>query len=839
MLGLNLFKHGEMATSNEKIKFAAQMLKQIFILIFFIPNLMLAQTLKGIVTDKNNAPIEAVNVSVIGKQMGSSTNEKGEYQLHLKANRSFVISFTFIGYQPIKIRIPMLKMGQDYVLNQQMIKQSFIKEEIIIQDKQSRKKILSRIKPKHAAIIPSSIGGVEALLKTLPGVSSANELSAQYSVRGGNFDENLVYVNGIEVYRPFLVRSGQQEGLSFINPDLVGSILFSAGGFDAKYGDKMSSVLDIKYKTPKRFGASANFSLLGGSAHFEGKSKNNRFSFLTGIRRKTTQYILGSLDTEADYKPVFTDIQTFINYEIGTDWSVSFLGNISNNTYQMVPKNRDTEFGTLNEALKLTIYFDGQEIDTYKTYFGALSSSYHPNDKLQLKFTTSAFRTLEQENFDIMGQYWLYQLDNSLGSDNFGDVKYDRGVGTYINHARNSLNATVLNFQHSGIFNSKEANIQWGFRVQKEEIEDKISEWNLIDSAGFTLPHTPDSVGYENPVLQAPLIVSVNDLLKTTIHLSSFRNSAYLQYSKDIGNFSLTSGFRGNYWSFNEELVLSPRVSLAYIPNWEKDVVFKAAAGIYYQPTFYKELRDFEGNINRDIKAQKSIHYIVGADYLFYSWGRPFKWVSEIYYKQLENLIPYKVDNVRIRYLSNEIANGYATGIDMKINGEFVPGIESWASMSVLKTEEDIVGDYYTDANGNEKEAGYIPRPTDQRVNFSLFFQDYIPRNPSYKMHLNLVYGTGLTFGPPKSEKHQDILRIPPYRRVDIGFSKEIIKEGERKKGFFKHFNSIWLSLEVFNLLQINNTVSYLWVSDVSGRQYAVPNYLTARQINAKLIFSF
>jgi len=837
--GLLLFRPGKMAISNEKIdKFADQMLKRILILIFCLPTLLLAQTLKGTVTDKNNAPIEAVNVSVIGKQMGSSTNEKGEYQLHLKANRSFVISFTFIGYKPIKIRIPMLKMGQDYVLNQQMIKQSFIKEEIIIQDKQSRKKTLSRIKPKHAAIIPSSIGGVEALLKTLPGVSSANELSAQYSVRGGNFDENLVYVNGIEVYRPFLVRSGQQEGLSFINPDLVGSILFSAGGFDAKYGDKMSSVLDIKYKTPKRFGASANFSLLGGSAHFEGKSKNNRFSFLTGIRRKTTQYILGSLDTEADYKPVFTDIQTFINYEIGTDWSVSFLGNISNNTYQMVPKNRDTEFGTLNEALKLTIYFDGQEIDTYKTYFGALSSSYHPNDKLQLKFTTSAFRTLEQENFDIMGQYWLYQLDNSLGSDNFGDVKYDRGVGTYINHARNSLTATVLNFQHGGIFNSKEANIQWGFRVQKEEIEDKISEWNLIDSAGFTLPHTPDSVGYD-PVLQAPLIVSVNDLLKTTIHLSSFRNSAYLQYSKDIGNFSLTSGFRGNYWSFNEELVLSPRVSLAYIPNWEKDVVFKAAAGIYYQPAFYKELRDFEGNINREIKAQKSIHYIVGADYLFYSWGRPFKWVSEIYYKQLENLIPYKVDNVRIRYLSNEIANGYATGIDMKINGEFVPGIESWVSMSVMKTEEDIVGDYYTDENGNQKEAGFIPRPTDQRVNFSLFFQDYIPRNPSYKMHLNLVYGTGLTFGPPKSEKHQDILRIPPYRRVDIGFSKEIIKEGERKKGFFKHFNSIWLSLEVFNLLQINNTVSYLWVSDVSGRQYAVPNYLTARQINAKLIFSF
>ena len=829
-----------MAISNEKIdKFADQMLKRILILIFCLPTLLLAQTLKGTVTDKNNRPIEAVNIAIVGGSEGTSTNNFGEYILNIRPNRSFVISFTFIGYQPIKIRIPMLKTEQEYVLNQQMVLQSYIKDEIIINDKQSRKKALTRIKPKHAVIIPSANSGIEALLKTLPGVSSANELSAQYSVRGGNFDENLVYVNDIEVYRPFLVRSGQQEGLSFINPDLVGSILFSAGGFDAKYGDKMSSVLDIKYKTPKRFAASANLSLLGGSAHFEGTSKNNRFSFLTGIRRKTTQYILGSLDTEADYKPIFTDVQSFLKFDISTSWSVSFLGNISNNTYQMIPKNRDTEFGTLNEALKLTIYFDGQEIDTYKTYFSALSSSFHPNDKLQLKFTTSAFRTFERENFDIMGQYWLYQLDNSFGSDNFGDVKYDRGVGTYINHARNSLNATVMNFQHSGIFHKNKATINWGFTLQREEIEDKISEWNLIDSAGFTLPHTPDSVGYETPILQPPLIVSVNDLLKTSIYLESYRNSAYLQYSKDLGNFSLTSGFRGNYWTFNEELILSPRVSLAYVPNWEKDVVFRGAVGIYYQPAFYKELRDFEGNINRDIKAQKSTHYIVGSDYLFYGWGRPFKWVSEIYYKQLENLIPYKVDNVRIRYLSNEIANGYATGIDMKINGEFVPEIESWVSMSVMKTEEDIVGDYYTDENGNQKEAGFIPRPTDQRVNFSLFFQDYIPRNPSYKMHLNLVYGTGLTFGPPKSEKQQDILRIPPYRRVDIGFSKEIIKEGERKKGFFKHFNSIWLSLEVFNLLQINNTVSYLWVSDISGRQYAVPNYLTARQINAKLIFSF
>jgi hypothetical protein len=815
------------------------MLKRLFIFFFLFPHLLFSQTLKGVVTDEKNLPIEAVNVSVMGKQIGTSTNEKGAYLLQLKANRSYLISFTFIGYETVKIRIPMLKKRQEYVLNQQLITKSFIKNEIIVEDKQSRKKTLTRIKPKHAAVIPNSSGGVEALLKTLPGVSSANELSSQYSVRGGNFDENLVYVNGIEVYRPFLVRSGQQEGLSFINPDMVRSILFSAGGFEAKYGDKMSSVLDIKYKKPKKFGASLNMSLLGGSAHFEGSSKNNRFSFITGIRSKTTEYILGSLDTEAEYKPTFTDIQTFLKYDISSDWDINFLGNISNNTYTMTPQKRDTEFGTLNEALKLTIFFDGQEIDEYNTFFGALSSSYHPNKKLDLKFTASAFSTFEQENFDIMGQYWLYQLDNSLGSESFGDVKFDRGVGTYINHARNSLNASVMNFQHSGKYNTKDTELAWGLRMQREEIEDKISEWNLIDSAGFTLPHTPDSAGYTNPNLQPQLIVSVNDLLKTQINLSSYRNSGYVQFSKDIGNFSLTSGVRGNYWTFNEEFILSPRLTLAYIPNWEKDVVFRGASGVYYQPAFYKELRDFDGSINRDIKAQKSTHFILGTDYLFYAWGRPFKWVSELYYKQLENLIPYKVDNVRIRYLPFETSNGYASGIDMKVNGEFVPGIESWASLSFMKTEEDIVGDYYTDANGNRQEAGYIPRPTDQRVNFALYFQDYIPKNPSYKMHLNLVYGTGLTFGPPKSEKYQDILRIPAYRRVDIGFSKELIKEGEKKSGFFRHFDAIWLSLEVFNLLQINNTVSYLWVSDVSGRQYAVPNYLTARQINAKLILSF
>jgi hypothetical protein len=503
----------------------------------------------------------------------------------------------------------------------------------------------------------------------------------------------------------------------------------------------------------------------------------------------------------------------------------------------MVPKNRDTDFGTINEALKLRIYFEGQEVDKYETYFGALSTSYQPNTQLQLQFTTSAFQTFEQENFDILGEYWLYQLENNLGSDEFGDIAFDRGVGKYINHARNSLSARVINFSHRGNYNQDALKVDWGFRMQKEDIEDKISEWNLIDSAFFNFPHPADSIGLpSNPNQQ----IVMSELLKTQINLSSYRNSGYMQVSKDIGNLTINAGTRGSYWTYNEELLLSPRASLAYAPIWKKDVVFRAATGIYYQSPFYRELRTPKGTLNRNIKAQKSTHYVLAADYLFYKWGRPFKWITEVYYKDLENLIPYKVDNVRIQYLANDLSNGYATGIDIKVNGEFVPGVESWASLSVMKTAEDIVGDTRLEENGNTVEVGYIPRPTDQRVNFSMFFQDYIPNKPNYKMHLNLVYGTGLPFGPPDGEKHQDVLRIPDYRRVDIGFSAVLKSENKQSKiKWLKPFKSIWISAEVFNLLDINNTVSYLWVADVSGREYAVPNYLTARQLNAKLIFKF
>ena len=807
----------------------------LFTLISFLE--VVAQTINGTITDIENLPLDLVNISVQNKSNGVTSDIEGNFSIQISPNRSNIILFSFIGYQTEKIRIPMLKNGQNYSLNVVLKPSNTILEDIIVKDKKSRKDNLSRIKTKHVQVLPGNNGGIEAILKTLPGVSSANELSSQYSVRGGNFDENLVYVNGIEVYRPFLIHSGQQEGLSFINSDMVGSILFSAGGFAAKYGDKMSSVLDITYKKPKENKGSISLSLLGGSAHYQGVSKNQRLNYILGFRNKTNQYLLNSLDTEADYKPNFSDFQTYINYKLDSDWEISFLGNISKNEYLMKPKNRQTDFGTFNEALRLTIFFEGQESDQYETFFGAFSSKYNPNTNLQLQFTTSAFKTFEQENFDILGEYWLYQLDNNLGSDDFGDVAFDRGVGKYINHARNSLDASVINFSHNGTLARNEIEIDWGIRVQKEEINDKISEWSLIDSAGYTLPHPQDSIGLPSNSNQQ---ITLFDVIKTDIKLSNWRNSGFIQFSKDYNNLTLNAGTRSSFWTFNKELLLSPRASIALAPLWKKDIVFRLATGVYYQAPFYRELRYPDGTLNNNIKSQKSIHYVFGTDYLFYQWGRPFKFITELYYKNLSNLIPYKVDNVRIQYLAENNSNGYASGIDFKINGEFVSGVESWASLSIMKTEEDIVGDSYEDINGQLIYPGYIPRPTDQRVNFSLFFQDYIPGNLNYKMHLNMIYGSGLPFGPPKSEKFEDILRIPDYRRVDIGFSAILKSEGKKSKIKFLNFlESAWISAEVFNLLDINNTVSYLWVTDVSSRQYAVPNYLTSRQLNFKLLLSF
>ena len=782
--------------------------------------------------------IEGVNVSIIGSSIGTSTNKEGNYSLAVSANRKQSIAFSYIGFNTEKIELPMLKKGQDHILNIELNTSHIKIDDVNIEDEQIRNSTFDKVDSKHISVLPTSNGGVEGLIKTLPGVSSSNELSSQYNVRGGNFDENLVYVNGIEVYRPFLIRSGQQEGLSFVNSDLVNSIKFSAGGFAAQYGNKMSSVLDITYKKPTEFGGSATMSLLGANLHIEGVNKSKRFSYLVGARKKSTKYVLNSLDTQGEYNPDFSDIQTYLNYKLNNKWSISYLGNYSKNTYHHIPQNRETRFGTISVPLEVRIFFEGQEIDEYETFFNAINISCQPSENTNLNFTASTFRTYEKETFDILGQYWLYELENDLGSENFGEATFNRGVGTHLNHARNYLRASVHSLQHSGLYTKDDLEFRWGLKTQSERIQDVLNEWTLIDSAGFSLPHPADYLAEE---LQEPESFDLEDVLKTEASLHSYRHTAYMQLQQTIERLTLNAGVRGSYWDLNEEYLVSPRASIAYRPLWDKDIVFRASSGVYYQSPFYRELRDLEGQLNRDLKAQKSTHFIIGSDYNFNIWQRPFKLVSEIYYKDLDNLIPYEIENVRIRYYAENSASGYAKGLDIRLNGEFVKGMESWASLSIMKTAADIENDYYTDDNGTIREIGYYARPADQRVNFSLFFQDYLPKMPHFKMHLNLIYGSGYPLRAPDTHKGEYDFRMPDYKRIDIGFSIVLKKEGEKKKVFnpLNFTKTAWISLEAFNLLDIDNTVSYLWIQDVSGTQFAVPNYLTSRQLNLKLHLSF
>jgi hypothetical protein len=745
-----------------------------------------------------------------------------------------VIAYSMIGYQMVEKTITATeeqRINIDVVLRQ--IDQEI--GEVQVTEHRRKKTNMDRIDAKYlTSITDAGTGGVEALIKTLPGVSTNNELSSQYSVRGGNFDENLVYVNDIEVYRPMLIRAGQQEGMSFINSDMVSSIEFSAGGFDAKYGDKMSSVLDIKYRKPTEFAGSASVSLLGGSLQLEDLSKNGKFSHITGIRYKTNRYLLGTLDEKGEYNPRFIDAQTYLTYKFSSAFDVSFLGNVAQNQYNFIPQTRKTSFGTWNQAYNATVYFEGQEVDKFATVTGALVANYHPGDRLNMKFIASAFHSKEEETYDIKGDYYLNELERNLGSDNLGDSVLNIGIGTFINHARNYLDATVYSFEHKGAYNSESHLLNWGIKAQFEMIDDKMNEWVLRDSTGYSLPHKQfdPSKPYDPNAKQELRLYSTTN---TDHSMSSARFTAYVQDTYQIpinkGALYATGGIRAQYWSFSDEFLLSPRGAFRYYPDWDANFVFHLSGGVYTQPAFYKELKDRNGLIYPNTKAQRSTQVLFGTDYIFRAWDRPFKFSSEAYFKVMKNLTPYQIDNVRIRYLPNQTANGYATGMDMKVNGEFVSGIESWASLSVMKTEEDILKDGH----------GYIPRPTDQRFNFSVFFQDYFPGNPTWKMNLTAFYGSRLPTGPPNSERYMDQFRIPPYRRIDLGFSKVLINQ-DHKDFRYKAFNSIkdmWLSLEVFNLLGINNTISYLWVANNTGDLFGVPNYLTKRKVNLKLTVKF
>jgi hypothetical protein len=816
----------------------------------------------GRITDVGNQPLPLVNIAIAGQPGGTVSANDGSWLLKVPADKEITLVFTFVGFNTEKVKIR-LKPGERYEINRRLVESTTQLPDFVVEDKQIRYSNLNTLDPKLSALIPSASGGIEALLKTFSGVSSNNELSSQYSVRGGNYDENLVYVNDVEIYKPFLIRSGQQEGLSFLNSDLVASILFSAGGFEPRYGDKMSSVLDIRYKRPTRVAGSVSGSLLGASMHLEGSSKDRRFMYLMGFRQKSNQYILKSLETKGDYKPSFTDLQGMLMYEVNPRLEFSFLGNYARNYYRIVPVTRETSFGTINEALQLRVYFDGSETDRFINYLGAFTTNYKPSENVSLKLILSSFQTIESETFDIMGQYWIGQLETDQGSDSFGEALETKGVGTYLNHARNYLDAVVSTAEHRGTITRPASATNWGLRFQHEIINDRLNEWNMNDSAGYTLPShqgIPGEAGNQSNI-------TLQDVVKTTINLSSNRLSGFVQHGWDAqgnsGQWSFVLGTRFNYWDLNRQFLLSPRGSVSFKPEWESDIVFRFSSGLYYQPPFYRELRNKNGEINKSLKAQSSLHFVAGSDFNFKAWNRPFKFVAEAYYKYLDNLIPYEIDNVRIRYFATNSARGYATGLDLKVNGEFVKGVESWASMSLMSTREDLEGDTYINYYNDEGERiipgyttnnvvadsavisrGSMPRPTDQWLTFGLFFQDYLPKNPTFKMNLSLLFGTGLPYSPPGSVRGRNARRMPSFRRVDIGFSKQIAGRSRDNgqtnlKGFMRHVDDIWISLEVLNLLQVSNTISYLWVKDVNNRQYAVPNYLTPRQLNLKISVQF
>ena len=810
------------------------------ILVFFIfsvNSLIFAQsaTVKGVILDKKNQAVENVNVSCQG--VGVQSNANGFYSLSVPANRKVGVVFSHISLKRATVTLT-LKSNEEYEFNLVMSEQEEQMGEIVIQGN-NKKRIqgITSIEPEIIRRIPGANAGVENILKSLPGVNSNNELSTQYAVRGGNYDENLVYVNEIEVYRPFLIRSGQQEGLSFTNTDLVQNIDFSAGGFQAKFGDKLSSVLDITYRKPTKFGATLEASFLGGSLAVDVVSKNKKWSAITGVRYRNNSLLVKSQETETNYTPTFADVQTNVNYNASAKWQWSFLGNISQNKYQYQPLTRQTNFGTIDNPMALLIYYEGQEKDKYNTYFGAVKSTFVASEKSTYKIIASAYHTQEQEYFDILAQYRLGEVDANIGSETFGDVAFSKGIGGQLNHARNDLDALIVNTELKGLHNWKKNQLEWGIKYTRESIRDRVVEWEVIDSAGFSINPPKFLPKNDQPYSSyiGPLVPYQN--VRATNYVTINRFSGYAQWNRK-GNFGtnevwFNAGFRMHQWQVetynttgDSQITFSPRAQFTLKPNWKKDMFFRLSGGLYHQPPFYRELRDADGAVQANVKAQQAIHIVLSNDYNFKMWNRPFKMVSELYYKSLSDVNPYTLDNVRIRYAAANNAKGYAQGFDFRMNGEFVPGTESWISFGYLKTEE------------NSDNKGYISRPTDQRLKFGLLFQDYMPRIPTVKLYLNLVYNTGLPGGSPSyADPYLYQNRLRDYRRADIGFSKVIIDgKNTSTKRWLKNVKELALGLEIFNLFNNQNAITNTWVRDVySKTQFAIPNYMTNRVFSVKL----
>lgn len=767
-------------------------------------------TLQGKVTDSNMSPVELATVSVIEQGKMTMTNLKGEFSIQLRSADSVVVRFSMVGYKT-KTRVLRRPRGKQTLLIQLYDDNQLAG--ITVTEKKRQTGSTQQLETKDIKNTPSVTGNaVEELIQSQAGVSTHSELSSQYNVRGGSFDENSVYINNVEIYRPFLVRSGQQEGLSIINPDMVESIGFSTGGFEARYGDKMSSVLDIKYKKPKKFEANVAANLLGASA-FVGFS-TKKFSWSNGIRYKTNKYLLGSLDTKGEYQPNFLDYQTYLTYEPTKNWSIEVIGDISENHYNFYPEDRETKFGTMENVKSFKVFFDGQEKDVFRTYFGSLSISRKFGEKTKLSLIASTFHTNEQERYDIQGQYWLTQTETSE----------NLGVGTYMEHARNYLKATVKSIKFALEHKTKKHDIQAGLTYRIENITEDSKEYEMRDSSGYSIPHTGEDL-YMIYSLKAKNTLDANRL--ETYIQDTWRFSSKGEHTF----FTLNYGIRFSHWNFNKESIISPRISLGIVPAFNHDVTMRFATGIYYQAPFYKELRDTTtingityATLNNKIKSQRSIHFIAGFDYRFKMKDRPYKFTAEAYYKALSNLVPYTVDNVKIVYDASQQCSGHAMGLDLKLYGEFVPGTDSWVSLSLMNTRINI--------NGKS-----IPLPTDQRYSLNLFFTDYFPGTDRWRMSLKLAFADGLPFGAPHRQLDEQPFRAPAYKRADIGMSYRLLnnEKGDRKS----IFKNIWLGIDCLNLLGINNVNSYYWITDVTNQQYAVPNYLTGRQINIKASFEF
>lgn len=791
---------------------------------------------KGTVLDAQNHPVSNVTISFSGHS--TQSNENGYYAIKVPINKKVNLVFSHLTYKKATIAL-LLKNSSDYELNLVLSENAEQIGEIqVTKDKKSQIQGVVTISPEVIKKMPGANSGIENVLKTLAGVNSNNEMSTQYSVRGGNYDENLVYVNDVEIYRPFLIRSGQQEGLSFVNSDLVQNINFSAGGFQAKYGDKLSSVLDISYRNPNQFGAAFEASFLGGSLALDLVSKNKKWSSVTGVRYRNNSLLVNSQETQTNYKPTFVDVQTNVNYIASDKWEWSFLGNISQNKYNYQPIIRKTRFGTVDNPMLLTVHYEGQEKDAYKTYFGALKTTFQASDDLKFKFINSVYHTQEQEYFDILAQYLLTDNASTIGPDTY-DAYYANGIGSELNHARNDLDALIVNTEIKGFYDWAKSNLEFGLKYTHESIRDRVMEWEVIDSAGFSinppiLAFSRDDqpgISYTGPLAPYRSVFATNN---NTIN----RISAYVQWnSKSMINEAelwYTIGARMQNWTVlgtntfgNSQTVFSPRVQLALKTNGEKDMIFRFSGGYYYQPPFYRELRDATGAVQDQVKAQQSVQVVFGNDFNFQMWSRPFKLISELYFKSLTDVNTYTLENVRIRYEATNNAKAYAQGFDLRLNGEFVPGTESWFSFGYLKTEE------------NSANRGYIARPTDQRLKFAILFQDYMPAIPSMRLYLNLVYNTGLPGGSPSyADAYQYQNRLNDYRRVDIGFSKILIDTHsiKAKNNWLGNIKELAIGLEIFNLFNNQNAITNTWVRDVySKNEYAVPNYMTTRVFNIKL----